>query len=143
MRAFLAAFVMTGLLTGVSHAQWLDIPRGKGEQCVEPTEIMRKQHMDFLLHDRDLTMRQGLRTIRHSLVECVACHVQADTSGKAIPINAPDQFCAVCHDAVGVKMDCFQCHATIPDDSAGHAGATDSSIPESVKALMNRWVAAP
>lgn len=125
------------LLTGVSADQWLDIPRGKGEQCVEPTEIMRKQHMEFLFHDRDLTMRKGDRTIRHSLIDCIACHTQATAQGEAIPINSTGQFCAICHEAVGVAIDCFQCHATVPA-SASRFDAMGASLPESVHALMRQ-----
>ena len=53
----------------------------KGEVCVEPTEVMRKYHMDFLLHQRDKTVHQGIRTKNHSLVNCIDCHVQKNTQG--------------------------------------------------------------
>ena len=39
------------------------------EHCVEPTEIMRRNHMDFLLHQRDETVLKGVRTQKYSLVE--------------------------------------------------------------------------
>jgi hypothetical protein len=92
------------------------LPRGKGEQCVEPTDVMRKDHMDFLVHHRDDTVYQGIRTRKHSLKNCVDCHVQEDDAGQFIPINAPDQFCSSCHEFASVKLDCFECHATVPDD---------------------------
>ncbi|MCY4219566.1 MAG: Hdr-like menaquinol oxidoreductase cytochrome c subunit [Gammaproteobacteria bacterium] len=130
-------------LISVSSADWLDIPRGKGEQCIEPTEIMRKQHMQFLFHDRDLTMREGDRSIRHSLVDCVECHTQVNQQQKAIPINASGQFCAVCHEAVSVKIDCFSCHANIPDSSSGYSGFMNSGLPESARVLMKKWAFVP
>ena len=39
----------------------------KGEKCVEPTEVMRRDHMQMVLHQRDDTMHQGIRTVKHSL----------------------------------------------------------------------------
>jgi hypothetical protein len=94
------------------------LPRGKGEACVAPVDVMRKQHMDFLLHQRDSTVHEGIRTPRFSLVECVSCHVQENAAGEAIPVDAPDQFCEACHTYVSVKLDCFECHATTPDKAA-------------------------
>ena len=88
------------------------------EQCVEETGFMRKNHMEVLLHQRDNTMRQGIRTRDHSLVECVSCHAGRDDDGKFVPVNADGQFCAGCHKQVAVKIDCFQCHATRPDPDA-------------------------
>lgn len=31
-------------------------------ECVEPVGVMRKDHMEFLKHKRDETMREGVRT---------------------------------------------------------------------------------
>jgi hypothetical protein len=107
-------------------ADSLEQMRADGMQCVEPTDIMRKQHMQFLLHQRDLTMRQGIRTEQHSLNQCVECHVQKNNQGEFIPINAPEQFCAACHTFTSVSIDCFDCHATTPD------------LPQSAKALIQR-----
>ena len=107
-------------------ADSLEQMRADGMQCVEPTDIMRKQHMQFLLHQRDLTMRQGIRTEQHSLNQCVECHVQKNNQGEFIPINAPEQFCAACHTFTSVSIDCFDCHATTPD------------LPQSAKGLIQR-----
>ena len=102
-----------------------DLPRGKGENCVEPTELMRKNHIRYLTHQRDLTVRFGLRPPRHSLVGCVQCHAQKNSQGRFIAVDAPGQFCQSCHAFTGVKLDCFECHATTPDTEAdmtdGHA----------------------
>jgi hypothetical protein len=86
--------------------------------CVEPTAVMRRDHMTFLMHQRDRTVHEGIRTKRHSLVECIACHVSTDASGKPVPIDAAGQFCQSCHAFAGVEMDCFECHAATPADSA-------------------------
>ncbi len=86
----------------------------EAQGCVEPTEVMRKDHMRLLLQQRDLTVHRGIRTKRHSLVGCINCHVSTDAGGKFNAINAPGQFCQSCHAYAGVKMDCFDCHATTP-----------------------------
>jgi hypothetical protein len=89
-------------------------PALKGEQCVEPTEVMRRDHMRFLMHQRDETVHSGIRGAKHSLVGCIACHAQSDAAGAAIPVNAEGQFCESCHGFAGVSMDCFECHASVP-----------------------------
>lgn len=91
------------------------IPHGKGTSCVEPVDIMRKNHMVFLLHKRDQTMHEGIRTKKYSLKECINCHVQKNNSGQYISINAEGQFCQSCHSYASVHIDCFECHATKPD----------------------------
>ena len=86
----------------------------KLEQCVEPTEMMQKDHFGFLYHQRDNTVIDGIRTKQHSLANCIDCHVSYDKSGTAIPINSEGQFCQTCHVQTAVNIDCFTCHATVP-----------------------------
>ena len=85
-------------------------------QCVEPTEIMQKEHFVFLYHQRDNTVIDGIRTKQHSLADCIDCHVGYDEKGVAIPINSEGQFCQTCHVQTAVNIDCFSCHATVPRD---------------------------
>ena len=96
------------------------VPAAKGEQCVEPIDVIRRDHMKFLLHQRDETMRRGIRTKQHSLAGCVDCHAAADASGHVQRVDAPGQFCAACHEYAAVKIDCFECHAATPDSGGGH-----------------------
>lgn len=91
-----------------------DLPKAQGESCVEPTDVMRRNHMKFMLHQRDQTVHQGIRTKTHSLVECIACHAVRDDRGEFMRVDAPGQFCEGCHAFAGVKMDCFECHAARP-----------------------------
>lgn len=92
------------------------LPKAKaGLQCVDKPERMRKQHMQHLLHQRDKTMRQGIRDSQYSLVECVNCHVTPNAKGDFPSIDSKDHFCAGCHHYASVKIDCFQCHASKPD----------------------------
>jgi len=105
------------------------IPPGKGESCVEPTDIMRRDHMKFLLHQRDETVRGGIRGAKHSLVGCIGCHVQRDAKGDAIPVNAEGQFCESCHGFAGVRMDCFGCHAAVPASGQTPAAFSKRMFP--------------
>lgn len=101
-----------------------DIPKGKGEQCVEPTQEMRINHMEKLKHQRDLTVIEGVRTKKHSLNECIACHVVPDSKGEFPKIGTDQHFCSTCHNYASVKVDCFQCHATKPEESGSMHGMT-------------------
>lgn len=87
------------------------LERGKGEQCVEDTQFMRRNHMELLKHHRNDTMRKGIRTTKHSLKGCVECHASAKTGSVAA---SKEDFCASCHSYAAVKLDCWDCHATKP-----------------------------
>jgi hypothetical protein len=99
------------------------VPRGEGESCVEPVQVMRREHMDLLYAHRDETVRRGDRDPKHSLAGCVDCHSQTDATGARVPVDAPGQFCASCHAYASVAVDCFQCHATVPAGARVAAGA--------------------
>lgn len=102
------------------------VPKGKGEQCVEPTEDMRKNHMKYLKHQRDLTVHEGIRTKKFSLVECIECHVVPNEKGEYPKFGSDDHFCSSCHNYASVDIDCFQCHATKPDTSQGYRHNLDA-----------------
>ncbi len=91
-----------------------EIPPAKGDRCVEPTEIMRRSHMEFLLHQRDETVHHGIRTEQHRFVNCIDCHVQARADGTYPRHVDADHFCQGCHVFSSVSVDCFQCHADRP-----------------------------
>ncbi len=93
-------------------------PPVKGEQCVEDTAVMRKDHMKFLKGHRDEALREGIRTKQYSLKECIECHVPPKSEAKAAGRSEGDHFCVNCHKYTGVKIDCFECHATRPAKSA-------------------------
>lgn len=90
----------------------------KGDQCVEPLDVIRRKHMEMLEHERDDTVYGGIRGRKHSLAGCLGCHTQSDATGAPIPINAPGQFCSSCHSYAAVTIDCFSCHATVPEAQA-------------------------
>lgn len=88
------------------------------ESCVEPTAEMRRNHMDYLKHERVGTVHQGIRGRKHSLAGCIDCHTAKDSAGVFMPVNAEGQFCDGCHTYVAVNVTCFQCHRKIPDAKA-------------------------
>ena len=79
----LLSSVATVLVLAQSASVWADdsgvpMPQHtlpKAESCVEDTQVMRRNHMDLLKHHRDETMHNGIRTPKHSLNECINCHV--------------------------------------------------------------------
>ena len=106
------AFVLLGAHTPGSARVTLPVlPQAEGEQCVEPTDFMRRNHMELLKHQRDETMYRGIRTQRHSLRECINCHA-ADFGQDAQP---EQHFCVSCHKFSAVKPDCFQRHRMTPE----------------------------
>ena len=142
--AFIALFIFTPILlfshedsphsmNGHSKADMLD-------QCVEPTEIMQKEHFVFLYHQRDKTVIDGVRTKNHSLANCVDCHVSYDEQGKAFPINAEGQFCQECHVKTATNITCFSCHAAeprFPQHSSAASKIDLNNINELVKHIEN------
>lgn len=116
--ALLAAGALVAPVAAEPRTPLPTIVQGKGDKCVEPTNVIRKRHMEFLKHQRDETMHEGIRTPRHSLQECIECHALKDDKGSFTPVNAPGQFCNSCHSYAAVSMDCFQCHATTPDSGS-------------------------
>jgi len=82
----------------------------KGTQCVEPADVMRREHMTFLNHQRDETVRDGVRGKKYSLQQCIDCHATADPEIMAGKVRTLKPFCAECHSYAAVKIDCFACH---------------------------------
>ena len=91
------------------------------DSCVEPTEFMRRNHMEVIEHQRDETVHGGIRSTKHSLAGCVECHVSYAADSKPVPVTAEGQFCFACHEFTAVGMDCFGCHASVPFDRAVEA----------------------
>ncbi len=85
--------------------------------CVEPVEIMRRRHFDFILDHRDRTVIQGIRTKQYSLIGCIDCHITPDEQGKYARYSEDTHFCASCHQFAAVTIDCFQCHADRPKEA--------------------------
>ncbi len=110
------------------------VPKAKAKAtekygCVEPVSKMRKNHMEFLLHQRDDTMRRGIRTKKFSLVECVNCHVTPKKDGSYARFGESEHFCSSCHNYAAVKIDCFDCHRDTPENSNARHTLNDETSP--------------
>lgn len=92
------------------------LPKARGEQCVEPIDIMRRSHFDFMKHSRNKTVYGGIRKSKHSLAGCINCHAGKNAHNQFVSINDPGQFCQSCHTYAAVKIDCFTCHASVPSE---------------------------
>lgn len=133
-------FVLASFLNGCGETEKksnlnLETARAKAKSCVEPTADMRKNHMKYLLHERDETMYEGIRGKDHSFKACINCHIPAEKEGK--PVNYlmddhsslnPEHFCATCHAYVSVKLDCFECHSDNPEQQQGKAPASHAAF---------------
>jgi len=112
------ALAISALLGGCDSAPPptnLATAKQKATQCVEPTDVIRRNHMELLKHQRDATVIEGIRTKEHSLNECINCHVPATKQdGSPMHYGDKEHFCTTCHAYAGVTLDCFQCHADRP-----------------------------
>jgi hypothetical protein len=115
--AGLAATLLALTLASAAHgaekaAGRVALPAVKIEKagaCVAPTAEMRRNHMEMLQHQRDRTMRQGIREPRFSLKNCVECHAGRETGS----VLGRDGFCSSCHAYASVSIDCFECHSAL------------------------------
>lgn len=89
--------------------------------CVEPVDVMRKSHFEFILHQRDETMHLGIRTPQYSFKECISCHAVENEQGQPVTFKDERHFCNSCHEYAAVEIDCFECHASTPQ--GGDSGA--------------------
>lgn len=94
------------------------IELARGGQCVEDSAYMRRNHMKLLRHQRDATLRGGIRSAKYSLKACIECHASQTTDSVAADST---NFCLSCHAYAAVKIDCFECHATKPSATSSHA----------------------
>ncbi len=94
--------------------------------CVEPTDFMRRNHMEVIKHQRHTVVHKGIRDSKHTLAGCIACHVAPGPDQKPVSVYAEGQFCQRCHAYTAVDVNCFGCHATVPTPpAAGTAAAGD------------------
>lgn len=138
LRIGFLALAMLGFSSLASAGEGLfspaDLPKAKqayspDSQCVEPVEVMRRWHMEFIRHQRDKTMHQGIRTSKHSLVGCIDCHVSPGAD-----IHSKEHFCTACHSYAAVRVDCFQCHAATPQPETAQTPVTPPVAPQEIVA---------
>ncbi len=137
--------VATPLAAQERSALWPDVPTATGTPHPEGNEYWRRNHMELMRHDRDLTLRQGTRDIGASLNGCFDCHTTKDASGIVLTYQSEKHFCRACHDFVAVKVDCFMCHRSTPagvDEDAAHAAIRPAQSaqadPAAILAYLNQ-----
>lgn len=135
-------FAMPGLAQERTSL-WPQVPAATGKPHPEGNEVMRRQHMEMMKHDRDLTMYDGKRPVEASLAACFDCHAVKDEAGTPVTYADDRHFCRVCHDYAAVKVDCFMCHRSTPEgveEPPAHArnrgGADASGIRAYLKGLL-------
>ncbi|MDI6781812.1 MAG: hypothetical protein QME49_06910 [bacterium] len=95
----LSPFVINAVRGSIgSSVPALDIVLPEDGKCVKDKEYMRANHMDILEEARVKAVRDGQRIKDYSLKNCQTCHKNRD------------EFCDRCHNYVGVKPECFECH---------------------------------
>ena len=96
--------------------------------------------MKILMHRRDQTVYQGIRGGKASFSACLTCHmVKDEKTGKPVTVASPKHFCRVCHDYAAVKVDCWECHKSVPEEAGnqamlkGGAGKDDTKFAQLMK----------
>ena len=121
--ALLAAGAAAG---GLALAAGPALDAARSGPCVEDPLLMRRVHMEFLKHDRDDTVRRGIRPVKHSLAACVDCHANAKDGSV---LGSERHFCQGCHAYAAVKLDCFDCHASKARTATAAAAAPAPGTP--------------
>lgn len=143
MRLVLAFLAVLGF-AGVAAADGLmpAVPAATGEPHPEGNEYWRKHHMELMMHDRDLTLREGDRNIEASIGQCFNCHAVTDEeTGQPVSYEDPRHFCRVCHDVAAVQVDCFMCHRSTPNDDTTNLAMAKPEDHDSIEAYLKRVAA--
>jgi len=112
-------------------------PTDESVKCIQPEDVMRREHMNYILHERNETMHEGIRGEPESLANCINCHVEPDKNGKIAGIESDEHFCNACHQYAAVQIDCFQCHADRPQKYIKrneHASSLRSQLQQTLAA---------
>lgn len=89
------------------------IAQAKAEHCIKDDSFMIRHHPDLLKHQRNDTMRKGIRSGEFALKRCMECHASENSS------HAAQTDCDTCHAYAAVKLDCWDCHAKKPAKARG------------------------
>ena len=134
------------VLAGAALAATADAPRGTlepalakaraGPRCIADPDTMRREHRGLLEHQRDETVRAGVRGAKVSLKACVECH--ASPASGSVAATRGD-FCVSCHSYAAVKIDCFECHASRPAGSGTFHPLTSTQHGGGAAQLATRY----
>ncbi len=132
----------TSTLVGTAQAETpfptIHLPSDESLKCIQPEDEMRRNHMNYILHERDETVYEGVRSEPGSLADCIDCHVEPNANGEIAGYDSKEHFCSSCHEYASVQIDCFQCHADRPQKFIKRG---DSSA--SIKQQLLQTLAAP
>ncbi len=125
----------TSALVGTAQAETpfptINEPSDESLKCIKPEDDMRRNHMNYILHERDETVHEGIRGEPKSLANCIDCHVEPNEKGEIAGIESSEHFCNACHQYASVQIDCFQCHADRPQkyiEREAHSSSAGSSL---------------
>jgi predicted CXXCH cytochrome family protein len=104
----LLRFLILILLSGSVYGAPPALERARAEPCVAEPARMRRDHMEMLKHEREASVQRGEKGSA-SLRQCVECHASRESGSVA---QRREDFCVGCHAYTGVKLDCFECHAS-------------------------------
>ena len=108
----------------------------KAEKCIQPEDEMRRNHMNYILHERDETMHEGIRGEPSSLANCIDCHVEPNENGEIAGIESEEHFCNSCHQYASVQIDCFQCHADRPQKFIKRTAGETATIKQQLEQAL-------
>jgi len=112
-----------------SFAPEIPHPTNGSTKCVRSEDEMKKNHMNYILHQRDETMHKGIRTETFALHECINCHVDKNSN---VRFGDPRHFCSSCHNYAGVSIDCFQCHNDRPSEEDNDKQALSNTVSRQI-----------
>ena len=135
--------ILVGSIASPASAEEVPRPKPakavKGEQCVAPVDLMRREHMNLLKHQRDETLRDGIRGNKYRLNACIDCHATKSPDVADGKIRTIKPFCAECHEYAAVTIDCFQCHTgTALPENNGQSSALPTDHPKVETAAVGR-----
>ena len=116
-------------------------PSDESLKCIQPNDEMRKNHMNYILHERDETVYEGVRNEPGSLAACIDCHVEPNDKGEIAGIDSDQHFCNSCHQYASVQIDCFQCHADRPQKFIDRKAHTKAHKGASLKQQLQETLA--
>ncbi|MCW8923733.1 MAG: sulfur reduction protein DsrJ [Gammaproteobacteria bacterium] len=137
------SLILTGLIMlfpsqGMAETPFPIIHEPEGKECVEDEDDMRRNHMNYIRHQRDKTMREGIRAESegsYSLSKCIDCHVEANDKGVTPTHNDKEHFCVACHEYAAVQIDCFQCHADRPQKNIKRS-SSDQALKDQLQEML-------
>jgi len=110
----LSASTLFGTAQAETPFPTIHAPSDESLKCIQPNDEMRRNHMNYILHERDETVHEGVRDEPGSLAACIDCHVEPNDKGEIAGFDTKEHFCSSCHEYASVQIDCFQCHADRP-----------------------------